>query len=214
MKNLKLIIVTLILSLTSIFSNAQMHVDSFYLDKSEFLIYNVIEVLDSMSQEQIGIKTKNWAGINFVNMKEVLVSETKEQLVFNYTTKYSIKGIGQDIIFNHYIRMIIQIKDNKIKISMYDGGNASPQNSSKLINLFGKDGTCRKMYIDCLESVKNSCINTANDLIKSLKSNTVKDKKTIGKTKKIYFDFSHLKTWLFLCFFNFVGIISENKKPN
>jgi hypothetical protein len=120
-------------------------------------------------------------------MKEVLVSETKEQLVFNYITEsFFIRSLGINTYKSWYIRMVVQIKDNKIKISLYDDGNAfwagsysggvsvpsTPARKYRFSDYFGKKGTCMKMYTGGLEDVRKSCINTSESLINSIKSTT------------------------------------------
>jgi hypothetical protein len=165
----------------------QLHIDTFYQNKNEFLIYSIVKEFDSLPQDVLNTKVKNWGSTNFVNMSEVLVGETKEQLVFNYISKSSYtKVLGMATTRSWYVRMVIQIKDNKIKISMYDDGNcfwpgsysggvSVPATSARLYKLadyFGKKGTCMKMYNGGLEDFKSSCFNSVDGLVKSIKSNT------------------------------------------
>lgn len=187
MKKVKVMMMTLLMCLMTMSSFGQLHIDSFYIDKTQNLIYSEIQEFDSLSQEQLNTKVKNWAGTNFVNMKEVLVSETKEQLVFNYITNdFYIKILGMSQYKSWYIRMVIQIKDNKIKVSLFDDGNAfwpgsynggatvpSVQARKYRFSLyFSKKGTSIKMYKSGLENIKESCISTTKNLIKSLTENT------------------------------------------
>jgi len=187
----KLTFLTLMMCLITATSFGQMHIDSFYVDKTQNLIYSEIKELDSLTQEQISIKVKNWGGTKFVNMNEVLVSETKEQLVFNYITEtFYVKTLGMSQYKTWYLRMIVQIKDNKIKISVFDDGNAFWVGSYsggvtipsvrarlyKFSDYFGNKGTCMKMYNGGLENVKKTCINTTKDLINKILENS--DKKT------------------------------------
>ena len=191
MKKIQLITMLLFTMLTTtIFS--QLHVDSLYDNKNELLIYSVVQEFDSLSQDMINIKVKNWAGTNFVNMKEVLVSETKEQLVFNYITEsFYIRALGMNTYKSWYIRMVVQIKDNKIKISLYDDGNAFwpgsysggvsiPSTSArkyKFYDYFGKDNTCKKNYNGGLNDVRQSCLKTASNLVNAIKSTTTIESK-------------------------------------
>lgn len=191
MKNFKFITTMLFVMLTTV-SFSQLHIDSLYENKDELLIYSVVGEFDSLSQDVINTKVKNWAGTNFVNMKEVLVSETKDQLVFNYITEsFFIRSLGMNTHRSWYIRMVVQIKDNKIKISLYDDGNSfwagsysggvsvpsTPARKYRFSDYFGKKGTCMKMYNEGLEAAKLSCVNTANRLINSIKSSTQTDSK-------------------------------------
>jgi hypothetical protein len=189
MKNLKVMVMTLVMCLVTATSFGQMLIDSFYNDKNQYLIYSVVEEFDSMSQEQLSIKVKNWAGTKFNNMNEVLVSETKEQLVFNYITKsFYIKSLGMITTYGWYIRMVVQVKDNKIKISLFDDGNSYwagsyaggysyPSTSArryKFYDYFTKDDTCRKMYNNGMENTRQNCLSIANDLALSIRTKNIK----------------------------------------
>jgi hypothetical protein len=57
---------------------------------------------------------KNWGGSNFRSFKDVLVNETENQLVIRY--------ISSSMIDNSYIKMIIDLKENKVRIRVYDEG--------------------------------------------------------------------------------------------
>ena len=188
MKTLKTIITTTLLFFTGLISfaqeNTKLHIDSFYSNKSEYLIYSEIYEFDSLSQEDLNTKIKNWAGLRFVNMKEVLVSETKEQIVFSYLTEdFYIKTLTTTI-YQWYIRLSIQIKDNKIKVSLYDDGNAFgppsyPARKFKLSHYFNfnKDGTLRQLHTPGILNLKKSCINLSNDINNSIKSAVLDTKK-------------------------------------
>ncbi len=187
MKTLKTIITTTLLFFTGLISfaqeNTKLHIDSFYSNKSEYLIYSEIYEFDSLSQEDLNTKIKNWAGLHFVNMKEVLVSETKEQMVFCYITNdFCIKTL-MTVPLSWYFRLSIQIKDNKIKVSIYDDGNTYwPESSTrarqyKLSYYFNEDGTLRKMYTHGMLEVKKSCVELSNDINNSIKTAKLDTKK-------------------------------------
>ena len=72
----KLLLGDLLLLSTTLFSQSFYHIDSLYQDKTNYLIYITVESIDSLTQDQLITKIKNWGGTNFVNMSEVLVSET------------------------------------------------------------------------------------------------------------------------------------------
>jgi hypothetical protein len=173
----------LFLSSKSFGQNTSLPIDSLYENKDEFLIYTKIQEFDSISKSQFPQKIKNWAGKKFVKMNEVLVSETEDQLVFVYISKaFFLKGLmGEKSGSNDwYIRMIVQMKDNKIRITMYDDGNAMNEyrqaRSSKLSNCFNKKGLAPNLYIDGLVNLKKSCVELSNDLIDGIK-------KDAGNTK-------------------------------
>ena len=94
---------------------------------SKLFISKVIEI-SGKNQKDISIQFKNWASTAFVNLKEVMVSETENQIVLNYiieTYSYA-KSLGMKIPFkqNLYVRLVAQFKDGKIRIQFYDDGNA------------------------------------------------------------------------------------------
>lgn len=184
MKNIKSRIITTLLLMLSLNISAQISVDSFYTDKSQNLIHSQIVEFDSLSQEYIVNKVKNWAGTNFVNMKEVLVSETKDQLVFNYITKdfvSKVKFLGSTSVVQMpwYFRMVVQIKNNRIRILIYDDGNAfwpgsysqygsTPSTAArtyKFTSYFDKQGLAGKYFNEGLIDVKKSCLLTCQGLI-------------------------------------------------
>jgi len=194
MKNLKVMMMALTMSLVSLMSFGQLHIDDFYADKAQNIIYSEVYEFDSLSQEDIQMRVKNWAGTQFVNMKEVLVGETKEQLVFNYITEsFYIKLLGMPEYKTWYIRMVVQMKDNKIKVSLFDDGNAfwpgtysrgisTPATSARSIKFSAyfktrgkKEGLALKMCQDGLINIKNSCEITTKNLIKSLNTDIIID---------------------------------------
>jgi hypothetical protein len=101
-------------------------IDSFFSNKSEKIIYTAVLKFDSFTQKQLISKVKNWASINFVSLKDVLVSETEDQIVLNYIEKsFFFKSLGIKSYTDFYIRLVIQFKDGKIKCTYYDDGNVA-----------------------------------------------------------------------------------------
>lgn len=105
------------------FAQEIIHRDSVVQDISQYLLKSKIIELDSITQKEIKERVKNWAGKTFVNMNEVLVSETESQLVFNYIQKVYAKVYGTVVYGGYYTRIVVQIKDEKLKVSFYDSGN-------------------------------------------------------------------------------------------
>lgn len=106
-----------------LFSQEIIHRDSIMQDASQSLLKSKVIELDSIGQQEIKQRVKNWAGKTFVNMNEVLVSETDNQLVFRYIENYNVKVKKMIVPSGEYTRLIIQIKDGKLKASFYDEGN-------------------------------------------------------------------------------------------
>ena len=99
-----------------------------YEDASAGLfVSKIIEVKDK-SQKDLATQFKNWASTRFINLKEVMVSETENQIVLNYITETNsyMKSLGMKLPMNYswYIRMVVQFKDGKVRAQFYDDGNA------------------------------------------------------------------------------------------
>ena len=168
------------------------HVDSMYESKADYLLLTRIVVLeDSISNEEIVTRIKNWSGLNFVNPSEVLVNETKQQLVYNYVTSFRASGMAS---FDWYIRLVISIKDNKVRLQYFDDGNvyrpaeragsmilpAVGARTSHLRTYFNKDEDtrCRKMFNEGLMNFKikiNSSSVVLENSIKKSTTSTTKD---------------------------------------
>lgn len=104
--------------------NGKLLIDSFYKDKTELLIYTEVIQVDSLKKAELIKKVKNWASTNFVNLKEVMVSETDDQIVLNYiTNSYFQKTLGIKSFIGWYIRLVMEFKDGRFKMSYYDDGN-------------------------------------------------------------------------------------------
>lgn len=131
--------------------DGKLYIDSILMDKSTGLIYSKVVSFDSLTQSTLIKKTKNWASTAFVNLKEVLVSETEDQLVINYVTNaFYVKVLGKSVV-NWYVRLVVQAKDGKMKISFFDDGNvrisanqyaaATPARAWKLSEYFKAETT-------------------------------------------------------------------------
>jgi hypothetical protein len=140
-------------------------------------ISKVVEVKDK-SQKDLITQFKNWASTRFVNLKEVIVSETDNQIVLNYITKTNsyMKTLGMKSPMNYswYVRMVVQFKDGKTRAQFYDDGNSFiPGEYSKYGNVPAV--TARTMYVhDYIKKPEN---------IKDLHRNTIS-----GGTSGILYD--------------------------
>jgi hypothetical protein len=94
---------------------------------SKLFISRVIEVKEKKSQDLITV-FKNVASVNFVNLKEVIVSESENQITIVFINKCNrpyyntlIGKIPWPIQF--YVRLVVQFKDEKLRIQFFDDGN-------------------------------------------------------------------------------------------
>lgn len=154
--------------------DGKLYLDSIYSNKDELIIYSGIQKFESLNSSEIKNKIKNWASLNFVSLKDVLVSETDDQIVLNYiTSSFYVKSLGTKSTIQWYIRLLIQIKDGRARFTYYDDGNVRmlPSQYSagvqartfKLKSYFSeKNGAfvCGKMYtqgmIELLNSIKTN----------------------------------------------------------
>ena len=184
-----LLITILSNSQSSLLVNDKLHIDSLYENKEENLIISRVLEFEGLKKEELKTKVKNWGSTKFVNLKEILVSETDDQIVLNYIDKsFFIKYMGK-ISYSWYVRLVIQFKDGKIKCSYYDDGNELVPISQGIRSLkrreinfkfyFKEDNNemfSIKMTTLGLVSFKESIISNQNSLEESiLKKDTSKE---------------------------------------
>jgi hypothetical protein len=183
-----------IFSVSSSFSQSlllvegKLHLDSLYINSDNLLIDQFIFEYPNLKKEELLKKVKNWGGKRFVNLKEVLVGETDEQLVFNYIDdKMYMKSLGLNSSYSWYIRLVIQIKDGKIRAQYFDDGNTyqagsqySPAIKARTYNLKNyfkeSDGVkiAQKIFTAGMVSLKESLTRNSKDLDESIKTENSK----------------------------------------
>ncbi len=121
------IIVGLIFILSSNTTYSQNNIDSLNIFNDKHIIeYNKIflngegmifeSVFEYKNKNINDLKglIKNWGGAKYNSFKDVLVNETDNQLVLRYSY--------ENLPLNSFIKTIIDLKDNKIRIRIYDEG--------------------------------------------------------------------------------------------
>jgi hypothetical protein len=154
--------------------DGKLYLDSLYSSKDELILFSGIHRFDNLSTSDIKNKIKNWASLSFVNLKEVLVSESEDQLVLNYiNTSFYTKSLGIKSTIDWYIRLLIQFKDGRVRFTYFDDGNVRMPSSQysagvqartiRLKDYFPeKNGTnvCGKAYtqgmLDLVNSIKEN----------------------------------------------------------
>ena len=156
--------------------NKTFTIDSLYQNKSEMILYSKVIEFPGKSKTEILNGVKNWASVNFVNLKEVLVSESQDQIVLNYLTKsFYTKTLGMTNVCDWYIRLIIEFKDGKSRVTFIDDGNAfwpgsqyGPATSPRIykLSMYFRDGEeqPRKVYYGGLVSLKNNVVTIASSI--------------------------------------------------
>jgi hypothetical protein len=96
--------------------------------KEKMYISSVVEVEGKMKKDLMNA-FKNWGGTTFNNLKEVMVSETDDQIVLVYITSIprttKVLLTTNTAILKQYVRMIGEFKDGKVRLSFYDDGNVA-----------------------------------------------------------------------------------------
>jgi hypothetical protein len=160
-------------------------IDSFYKDKEALVIISEVAQFDSLNKATLIKKVKNWASIQFVNLKEILVSETDDQLVLNYiNNNFYVKNGKTKASLAWYIRLIIQVKDGKIKCTYIDDGNTMVPGTIPNARVYHfkdyfKEEDAKilapKYYTEGLLAIYQSVRKSFESLMKSLASDTVAD---------------------------------------
>ena len=100
------------------------HIDSLFEDVSTSLLSSKIVETPGVNQAELKRRLLNYAGIVFRNVSKVLVSESDDQLVFNTFCNVNFKVMGGYAVLEEHIRVVVQIKDERFRVLIYDDGNA------------------------------------------------------------------------------------------
>jgi hypothetical protein len=122
MRKLNLILL-LLTSFTTLFAqNTKQEKDTvflseIYLDETTYLVSQKVLEFDSINANELMVRFENWAGQNFRNYDKVRTSKTDSQITLTYITSSFSSSL------DFYINMVIEFKDNKIRVQFYDDGN-------------------------------------------------------------------------------------------
>jgi hypothetical protein len=171
---------------SSILVDGRLELDSLYQKSDELLLHQCIIEIPDLKKEELIKRTKNWGGTSFINLKEVMVSETDDQLVFNYIDKSMyMKTMGMTSSYSWYIRLVVQFKDGRMRAQYYDDGNTFQPGLQygpdirarqyRLANYFKEDNgrkVAQKIFTGGMVALKTSILENARDLENSVKANT------------------------------------------
>lgn len=159
--------------------------EKLYQDQSSHLLVQKVIETDSIGISSLKKKIKNWIGLTFRSAENVLVNETEDQLVLIYLSKSLKANTGISILtMPWYIRSTIELKPNKIRISIFDDmgsgtpeGTGIPSRTYYLSVFFKKDGEMkmRNTYKDGFLNFKLSLNSMVASLEKALKENQKSD---------------------------------------
>jgi hypothetical protein len=88
-----------------------------YLDESTYLVSQKVIDFDSISASELLIRFENWGGQTFRNYEKVRTSKTETQITLNYITSTFNTAL------DFYLIMVVEFKDNKIRVQIFDDGN-------------------------------------------------------------------------------------------
>ena len=155
-------------------NNKVFTIDSLYQNKEEFVILNKILEFPGKTKTDIRNGFKNWASTNFVNLKEIMVSETEDQIVLNYITKQMyVKALGSISPLSWYVRVVTEFKDGKMRVKFIDDGNSfwvgdryAPSTPARTIflNQYFKEGEPIKRFKEGMINHKNIIVTVANSI--------------------------------------------------
>ena len=94
------------------------YLDEIYKDASTYLVSQRVLEFDSVSSQELMKRFENWGGQNFRNYEHVRTSKTESQITLNYITTCSSLALDFNII------MVIEFKDNKMRVQIFDDANA------------------------------------------------------------------------------------------
>lgn len=169
-----------------------------YEDVSSKLFVSKVIEMPGKTQKEISTQFKNWASTSFVNLREIMVSETDNQIVLNYITKtptyMKMLGMKTPLVYSWYVRVVAQFKDGKAKISFFDDGNvyipseyltysrtttpATPARSMFISAVTTKPESVKKMHnsyfmYDCHYKWQNNVISTLTDCENGIKNTSL-----------------------------------------
>lgn len=98
-----------------------------YEDLASKLYSSKVIEIAGKTQKELQNNFKNWASTSFNNLKEVMVSETDNQIVLVYITREPalVKTIMMTVTIDRswYVRLVAEFKEGKMRVSIYDDGN-------------------------------------------------------------------------------------------
>jgi hypothetical protein len=98
-----------------------------YEDLASKLYSSKVIEIAGKTQKELQNNFKNWASTSFNNLREVMVSETDNQIVLVYITKEPalVKTIMMTVTIDRswYVRLVAEFKEGKMRVSIYDDGN-------------------------------------------------------------------------------------------
>jgi hypothetical protein len=169
------------ISQSTLLVDGKLNIDSLYQNKEELLLHSGVLEFEGLTKEQLKTKVKNWGATNFVNLKEVLISETDDQIVLNYIDKSMfMRVLGSNSPYHWYIRLVIQFKDGKIRCLFYDDGNTF-QPSSQYAQSINSRTYKLSIYFKETDGIKYAQKSMTNGMV-ALKESTIRSQQSLKES--------------------------------
>ena len=123
----------------------------------------IIEIPNKNQKELLNIY-KNWVGTTYRSSKEVVNSESENQIILDYVTKdmtgyFKTLGMKTPMTYSWYVRLVAQFKDGKIRLMIYDDGNTY---KAPIDYRYGSPTPSHSIYVKNAELIEKP--KTINDL--------------------------------------------------
>jgi hypothetical protein len=99
-----------------------------YQDSSSLIAFQQVIHTDSVGVLELKKRFKNWGAKQFVNLSQVIVSETDDQMVLVYVV--NVPWVVKSAAFGTYsskigwyVRLVANFKDDRVRITQTDDGN-------------------------------------------------------------------------------------------
>jgi hypothetical protein len=130
-----------------------------YEDLDSKLYASKVVEISGKTQKELQNNFKNWAATSFNNLREVMVSETDNQIVLVYVEKVPVIMKVLLTTFNNdygwYVRLVAEFKDGKMRASIYEDGNTfRPGEYSKYGNVPAVQA--RSIFLSSYQTAPNS----------------------------------------------------------
>jgi hypothetical protein len=153
-----------------------LYADSLYKNRTTHLMIEKIIQVPNKSQKEINLLIKEWGGLNFRNLKDVITSDSDGQITMVFVKSGTIS-------YDWYVRSVIQIKDGRFRVQLFDDGNCFigglniPERTCHLDFFFNNDLLKSPKKINALLLFYDSLTQMVEDL------RVYTNDKTAGKSK-------------------------------
>jgi len=120
-----------------------------YQDSSSLTVFQQVVNTDSVGKTELKKRFKNWGAKQFVNLSQVIVSETDDQMVLVYVV--NVPWVVKSAAFGTYnskigwyVRLVANFKDDRVRITQTDYGNTGSSGvsarSQRITSWFDRTG--------------------------------------------------------------------------